>query len=506
MRKNPPQNPVQSEEIHHLYDLEDYRDTKVVDVEVQKKLLKVSQELLIRLYTLMRTLKFHYHDNQAVQQTLEQLYRAVKELFEYEYEIHIEFTGTDFLVNERWSKLARQYQELCAKLGDEWRKREIGGLWITTLPPKEGLLQFVELIVSVDPAQMANPFALIQSQLWRKKLHWVSLEKFVEIENWEKDKLEPREAIRQVYFQAIEAMKQIQVQVESGRPIKLKIAKRVIQSLIGLIETPHFAEELPLLLSLVHLKGWTEYSLSHPVNVAVLAVGWGVSMQLPRLFLRDLGISSLMADSGLIKLMAENSLEDLKQLPREIFEKHPTEAIPILLQTSLIDSTILRSTNVAFTHHSGWQSGGFPPFARGLNCLSAQIIAISEYYDALISPESPAQRTLTPPEALGELAIVPPSYFHSPLVKLFISWLGPIPIGTFVKLSDGSAGYVWLKSADPQAPHRPVVKILKSANFRPGQLLDLSQYAGSGYNLEIAEIVPPHNREYQLLLMADLLR
>ncbi len=495
--------PLRDESPLHLYDLEDQRDTKVLDLEAQKKLIQLSQQMLVKFYTLMRTLTFHYNDNEAVQAALEQLNSAITELFEYEYEIHIEFTGTDFLVNERWSRLNRQYQELCNNLGREWKRREIGGMWITALPTKRQLLQFVELLLKVDPDQMSNPFALIQTQLWRRGFHWVTLEKYVEFEDWEKDKLTPRQAIKQVYFQALEVMKQFQAQIQGERPLKLKMAKRVIQSLIRVMETPHYANTLPLLLALTQIKGAVEYQLTHPINTAILAVGWGFSMQMDRLFLRDLGISALLADSGLIQRLSYLEEPNPKLLPPEEYERHPVDAIPHLLHTTLIDSTILRSVNVSFSHHLGWKGGGFPTFGRGINSLSAQMIAIVQMYDELTSPDSPREHTYSPPEALVELATVPSHHFVPNLVKLFISWIGPFPIGTLVQLNDGSLGYVWLKSQNPAVTHKPIVKILKSNYFPPGTIINLAE---NNPPLEISNVLRNDLGEAQQLMLNELIR
>lgn len=497
-----------AEHTQRYYELrEEQRDARLLDLEVQKRLFASSQELLLQFYTLMRNMLVHSKENEAVQQNLQRLHKAIAQIFDYEYEIHIEYTGTDFLINERWSKLARKYQDVCAKLGDALSAREIGGIWISAIPQPEQLLSFVERLISIDPTHTTNPFSLLQTQLWRRNFDWISLEKYVAAIDGHKELLSPIDTVRQTYFQAIQMVQQLHFQVEQERPLKLKSAKHVIQALIDIFGGRRYSEHADLLFMYTQLKNILEYRYSHSVNVAVHVIGFAHYLGLNRSLQRDLGIAALLYDSGMIKL--PSALLDNPQLSpqdRQLLEQHPIFAIPIILRTPFIDSTILRTVNITFGHHLGAIEGGYPLFGQGLSSLFAQIIAIVDLYDAMCTPQVHRQKLYTSPEALAKLAVIPERFLHQPLVRQFINWLGPLPIGTLLRLHEGSLGYVYRASANPMLRDRPIIKVLQSNNCPAGSFIDLTQISPQGLPYwQIAEIIRPNETIPQQLLLFDLL-
>ncbi|TNE50576.1 MAG: hypothetical protein EP343_07775 [Deltaproteobacteria bacterium] len=490
------------------YQLEQDQDARLLDIEVQKRLVTLSQELLLHMFTLMRTLSFHEYDNDAVQHNLQRLHQAMQEIFEYEYEIHVECTGSDFLINERWSKLARRFHDVCSRLIEFLLKRGIGGLWFTAVPTPNQLLEFVTRMVKVDPDHSENPFAQVQTQLWQRGLEWVTLEKYVEYENWEAGRLGPRDTIKQTYFQAIQVVQQLHAQVQHDRPLKLKMAKRVIQSMVDIFDSPRYQDELPLLLHLTQAKKTVDYRYAHHVNVAILAMGLGKHLGLSRTLRRDLGISALLYDSGMLRL-PDHLLEphQLSAEERQAIEKHPVLAIPVLLHTSFIDSTVLRTVNTTFGHHLGAREGGYPNYGKGLTSLSPQIIALADLFDAMCTPQPYKTKTLTPTEALAELARMPDRFINPTLSRQFVNWLGPLPLGTLVRLHEGSIGYVYQFVENSPHRDRPYVKILQSRNVPAGTYVNLSQADGSGqYHWNVAEVLTTSHVELQSIYLIDLIQ
>lgn len=492
----------------HIYQLEQDQDARLLDVEVQKRLIGLSQELLLHMFTLVRTLTFHEYDNEAVQHNLHRLHQAIQEIFEYEYEIHVECTGSDFLINERWSKLARRFHDVCSRLIDFLLKRGIGGLWFTAVPTPDQLLEFVKRMAMVEPDQSDNPFAQVQTLLWQRGLEWVTLEKYVEYQNWEAGRLSPRDTIRQTYFQAIQAVQQLHAQVQHDRPLKLKMAKRVIQSLVDIFDSPRYLSDLPLLLHLTQAKTTVDYRYSHHVNVAILAMGFGKHLGLSRTLRRDLGISALLYDSGMLRL-PDHLLEPHKLTPeeRQAIEKHPVLAIPVLLHTSFIDSTVLRMVNTTFGHHLGAREGGYPNYGNGLTSLSPQIIAMADLFDAMCTPQPYKTSTPTPTEALAELARMPERFINPTLSRQFVNWLGPLPMGSLVRLHEGSIGYAYRHVENSPYRDRPYVKLLQSNNAPTGTFVNLSQADGSGqFYWNIKEVLKTDHLELQSIYLIDLIR
>ena len=130
---------------HWKYDLSENDEVKNLDADQQQELARASQDLLINLHTLLRTTTFHDAQNHATHQVTEKLIDSINTLLSIEYEINIVYTGTDFMVNDRWARMSRQLQDLVQKLGTMLDRCQIGGINIT-----------VNTELSMDGDEIAN--------------------------------------------------------------------------------------------------------------------------------------------------------------------------------------------------------------------------------------------------------------------------------------------------------------------------------------------------------------
>lgn len=216
----------------------------------------------------------------------------------------------------------------------------------------------------------------------------------------------------------------------------------------------------------------------------------------------------MLYDSGMLKLPAA-LLEKHTLAPpeRQELERHTVLAIPIILHTSFIDSTVLRSVNTTFAHHLGAREGGYPAYGHGLTSLAPQIIAIADLFDAMCTPKPYKPHALTPCEALAEIAKMPDRFINPTLSRQFVNWLGPLPLGTLVRMHEGTIGYVFQHAEESTPRDRPIIRILQSSHAPQGSYIDLQQRNPQGqYYWHITEILDTSHRDVQSLYMIDLLR
>lgn len=478
-------------------------DDRILDKELQKKLNQLSQELLVQMHTLLRMLNSHARENEATQKVLLKFHGAIKQLFETEYELHIEFTGSDFIINEHWVRLPRQLQDLSSKLGEHLQGREIGGLWFTSVPQPHEILHFIRTLLAIETDLEKKPFARLQNALWNQNIEWVSLEKYVETFDWDSQGTDIESYIRQIYFAGIQATQQIYLQASQNKPLKLKAAKRSIQAFVELFCSPRRSSEADFLLLLTHVKNALHYRYNYAVNTAILAIGFAHHLGFQRKTLRDVGIAALFYDIGMSQLPANIEYQDdLQAAEQKAYEAHPALAVPMILNTTFVDSSIMRAVNVAFAHHLGYKQGGYPAYGHSVQSPISQLISIIDQYNKWTTPHPQNTKLISPPQALGELTLTS----NPILIRKFIEYMGTLPIGTLVQLNTGDIGYVKERTDEQRHPMRPLVKILLSDSDRAGHILDLQHKQETGQHpFKIVQVLDLGHTSAQQALLKDLL-
>jgi CHASE2 domain-containing sensor protein len=108
---------------------------------------------------------------------------------------------------------------------------------------------------------------------------------------------------------------------------------------------------------------------------------------------------------------------------RAIMETHTTVGAGILAGSR---SPLVRmAEQVALTHHERWDGSGYPHGLAGEDIpLEGRIVAICDFYDALIS-RRPYKEPWTPQAALAEIADQAGRHFDPRLARLFVAMMAP---------------------------------------------------------------------------------
>lgn len=229
-----------------------------------------------------------------------------------------------------------------------------------------------------------------------------------------------------------------------------KIAEELVENIL---------ENKNVLLSLVDIKSMDSYTYAHSVNVAVISLVLGISLNLSKKNLTYLCIGALLHDVGKSFIPSEilQKTGKLTSDEFEIIKKHPRHGYTFLDKFFDLSSHIRL---IVLQHHERYDGLGYPAgISKNNISYLARIVSIADVYDALTS-DRPYKRAMCPSDSLEYLMSNSGTLFDHNMLDVFCKVIIPFPQGTIVNLSNGDIGVV--EETLPRFPLRPIIKILKS--------------------------------------------
>lgn len=241
-----------------------------------------------------------------------------------------------------------------------------------------------------------------------------------------------------VRAQAVKSIKDVFIHCEKGGSIKhdIKKAKRQVERIVDEI----FAHR-HLMVNMVDMKVFDDYTYYHSVNVAVLSIVLGVALKLDRSELCNLGFAALLHDIGKVFVSKEILNKPGKLTPAEFEE---------IKSHSLLGCNHIKKgygvSNASYMgildHHERYDGGGYPNGLKGENISwYGRIISVADVYDALTS-DRPYREAMLPSDAMEYIMASNKTKFDPEVVEVFVKKIAPYPIGTCVRLSNGLTGIV----------------------------------------------------------------
>lgn len=271
------------------------------------------------------------------------------------------------------------------------------------------------------------------------------------------------------------------------REVPEVIRARLLHTVQGAVDMLH--EDAGWFLASANFRRKEDLRTVHSCNVAVLALGIGMRLELGRKALMNLGMGALFADAGMrhvpkrfhvIPLTGGESFPELN--------RHPYESVKEVLQTPALTRAQRDRIMVAYEHHIGRDGKGYPPPlpGKGLHLFTA-IVAIADRYVELTT-ELPGVPAMTPSRALEVLAQEEDRY-DPRLLRIFFHMMGPFPSGSVVRLSTGEIGVVVRQQTSSAFRARPVVKLVRDPRGVPIKpvMFDLTACDSSGSYLASIE-------------------
>jgi HD-GYP domain-containing protein (c-di-GMP phosphodiesterase class II) len=176
----------------------------------------------------------------------------------------------------------------------------------------------------------------------------------------------------------VEVLGDVWTGVVEKRALDVASVEQIVVALSKTVE-----ENIGAMIPMASLKSYDEYTATHIINVAILAMALGEAVGLPENVVHDVGIAALLHDVGKLKVPS-SILNKPDRLTEEEFRSirlHPEEGARILFSTPRVPEL---AVIVAYEHHIRYEGGGYPlvPHSWKMN-LGSAITQVADIYDAL---------------------------------------------------------------------------------------------------------------------------
>jgi putative nucleotidyltransferase with HDIG domain len=175
-----------------------------------------------------------------------------------------------------------------------------------------------------------------------------------------------------------ETFRWLQAEVRNNGSVPLLEAEAVVRSLSVAMHG-----ESRMVLPLLRLKEFDQYTTTHSLNVAVLSMGLAESLGCRPTEIRAMGVAGLLHDLGKIHIPLEVLTKPgkLTDEERAIMNQHPVDGARIILES---DEDLGMAATVAYEHHVMLNGGGYPTLHYGRECtMASRLVHVCDVYDAL---------------------------------------------------------------------------------------------------------------------------
>ena len=238
-----------------------------------------------------------------------------------------------------------------------------------------------------------------------------------------------------------------------------------------------------VVVSMVDLRTYDDYTFSHSLNVAVLSVVIGTALELPRSDLQELAMGAIVHDIGKVSID-----KDIINKPSRLTDD---EYAAVKLHSTLGYDYIAdkigsqKAKQVVLSHHEHFNGCGYPYGLKGEEIpLLGRIACVADVYDALTS-DRPYRTALSPSEAFEYIMGQNDVLFEPRIVTAFTRKVMPYPVGTCVRLSTNDIAIV--TNNYESSSLRPVVRLLQDQKLTD-EYIDLTHDITS-LNITIQEVV-----------------
>jgi putative nucleotidyltransferase with HDIG domain len=175
-----------------------------------------------------------------------------------------------------------------------------------------------------------------------------------------------------------DALRWLHDEVHDRQLLHLAEAETVVRSLSVAMHGDREA-----LVPLLQLRQFDEYTTTHALNVAVLAMALTEFLELSQRDVRTFGVAGLLHDIGKVRIPREILIKPgkLTDAEREIMNSHPAEGARIIIRTQ---NQLDLAAIVAYEHHIMIDGGGYPALRHRREChYASRIVHVCDVYDAL---------------------------------------------------------------------------------------------------------------------------
>ena len=210
-----------------------------------------------------------------------------------------------------------------------------------------------------------------------------------------------------------ETFRWLQGEIRDQGMVPLMEAEAVVRSLSVAMHA-----DRRMVLPLLQLKEFDQYTTTHALNVAVLSMALAQALGVVKKQVRAIGVAGLLHDIGKIRIPLEVLTKPgkLSDEERRIMNQHPVDAARIIMES---EEELELAAVVAYEHHIMIDGGGYPRVHYPRECtLASRMVHVCDVFDAL-STTRPYREAWPQDKVLSYLEERSGSEFDPDLVATF---------------------------------------------------------------------------------------
>jgi len=435
-----------------------------------QQILMLGTQLVTQISILIKMSKLHGRTNTALDSPVESALTVIKTLAQDE-PISVRLQNDFLFLGQRHLKITSAQMPVFATVIDTLNQWRIGGVSFSKDVESR---DFRELIFQLGMFDAANSsISTLRASLDQQSVKGIELE--------ERRVLRGKSSAKSRYANAATAVGTLVQDSREKGTIGFKQAKRAIQSIVDLMMNDEAS-----LLGLTTLRCHDQYTHNHSVNVALLSMALGNRAGYPKVELADLGLAALFHDLGKATIPMEvlNKPGEFTEEEWAMMRNHPTEGALSLAKMRGITNLPGRMASASFEHHMNLDFSGYPKLNVSWKLsMTGRILMIADCYDAMTSSRVYRREPMSPSKVLGFMFGKAGKSFDATLMKLFMTCVGIIPIGSLVLLDSNELAVVLKPTADPAEAEYPYVKVItdtQGGSIDNGREIDLREKDENG--------------------------
>ena len=364
-------------------------DSKLLIGKDQAKEYQLANELIGRLYVLLRNTRTHDRNNRAVVSNAQTALSKINGLLDISGKVSFDIVGDSLFLNG--IRLRPDFSNFQAfkSIVSHAKERYIRSFTFEDAVDEDDIVAFAAVVAAVDP-QEDDPYAEILERMEAEGISGIEIghaEERGPSQGRRKGKTtDPAQGVVNAFASALYFVGRSIDEGIADTGITPRKMKRVVQLIIDSI----LADEEEM-LALTSLRGHAGYTHQHSLNVCIYSVVLAHRLGLRKNLLREVGVAALFHDNGKVDVPAgvldkEGPLTDAEL---ESKHDHTSGGVKALTHFKEVDRTILRAMQVAYLHHLDIDGSGYPQTKRKIEPDAvSRIVRIADIYDVLTSPRS----------------------------------------------------------------------------------------------------------------------
>jgi hypothetical protein len=431
--------------------------------------------VVIAIYRLAKLAQVHDLQNQAFVRQLEQTHQMIGEYcLRSGMHVNVLFAHKAIFVAGQLLKGSRATYEAAAELGDIFERMGGSDLFIERSLTRDELNAFAEQI-SLGFRSAPGSFRSPTPKIRLRQVNDAARLRGLELED-----LSEEQRIIRAYASAVVIMRRFFEDLLQSKYILPRRIKRIAQSLVDLSEG-----STPAYLGVTEVRNANFDEAGRAVNTAILAVAIARECSSDRGILAQVAMAAMMHDVSRPRAMALASaggpampgMAGPSTLSEDQEDRLAAGAAAVLTALGRVNEPSI--TRTVLTFEALWlrRQTWLGPVYWGARqpTLHSKIIAVARRYNDLLTPE-PGLMPAPPDYAVAVLAEELKESQDRSVLRMLVSALGLLPVGTVVQLNTGEVAEVVRGTKLPG--EKPIIHLIVDAQggaVNPPVEIDLAQ-------------------------------